>query len=242
MLILKKLRAKDRLVTRRSKKDSWTNYVSSLTTKTPFTEVWSKIRRISGKSTYTPIRILEHNNQILTENQAIANALAQTYESFSSHQSLDPQFITFKKDHEQNHPLLIENDDSALNFPITTTELDEVINSLKNTSPEPDNIPALFLINLPDNGKTLLLKIYNCIWTQKCFPKMWTKAIIIPIPKQNKNTSKPDAYRPVSLTCIICKVLEKIINKRLCGTWKQKIFLPKNKVAFENNVLLMITL
>ena len=32
----------------------------------------------------------------------------------------------------------------------------------------------------------------------------------------------PEAYRPISLTCIMCKLLEKIVNKRLCWHLQQQ--------------------
>ena len=42
-------------------------------------------------------------------------------------------------------------------------------------------------------------------------PQDWRDAKIVPIYKKG-NRSEPGNYRPVSLTCIVCKVMERIIK------------------------------
>src|SRR6218665_3361425 len=42
-------------------------------------------------------------------------------------------------------------------------------------------------------------------------PQDWRDANIVPIYKKG-NRSEPGNYRPVSLTCIVCKVMERIIK------------------------------
>ncbi|KAF0690064.1 Uncharacterized protein FWK35_00034059, partial [Aphis craccivora] len=39
--------------------------------------------------------------------------------------------------------------------------------------------------------------------------------IVIPILKADKNKFEINSYRPISLTCTLCKLLEKIVNRRL---------------------------
>ena len=41
------------------------------------------------------------------------------------------------------------------------------------------------------------------------------ESLIVPIPKPKKDQSVPANYRPISLTSVICKVTERIINNRL---------------------------
>lgn len=41
------------------------------------------------------------------------------------------------------------------------------------------------------------------------------QAIVIPILKPEKNKFNITSYRPISLTCTFCKLLEKIVNRRL---------------------------
>ncbi|GBL74320.1 hypothetical protein AVEN_235304-1 [Araneus ventricosus] len=60
-----------------------------------------------------------------------------------------------------------------------------------------------------------LLHLYNRIWHEHCFPFSWQQAIIIPIPKPGKDPSNPLNYRPIALTNCLCKLMEKMVNRRL---------------------------
>ena len=48
-------------------------------------------------------------------------------------------------------------------------------------------------------------------------PKAWKHAIILPIAKPGKDSSVPSNYRPISLTNVLCKTMEKLVTNRL--TW-----------------------
>ena len=61
------------------------------------------------------------------------------------------------------------------------------------------------------------MNIFNYIWTTGKFPEDRTYATIIPIPKPRKDPAEPNNYRPIALTSLLCKTLERMINKRL--TW-----------------------
>jgi ribonuclease HI len=68
---------------------------------------------------------------------------------------------------------------------------------------------------LPENALLYLLEIFNKFYKENYFPRQWRKATIIPIPKPNKNHNNPNNYRPIALTSVICKTMERIINERL---------------------------
>ena len=53
------------------------------------------------------------------------------------------------------------------------------------------------------------------IWNNGVFPDQWRNAIVIPIPKPNKNKFNLANYRPISLINTMRKIMEKIVNKRL---------------------------
>ena len=47
-------------------------------------------------------------------------------------------------------------------------------------------------------------------------PKEWKMAIVSPVCKgNNKKLSDPASYRPVSLTCIACRLLERVIKEQM---------------------------
>ena len=43
----------------------------------------------------------------------------------------------------------------------------------------------------------------------------WKKAVIIPLLKMNKDPSKRNSYRPVSLTPVLANVIERMVVNRL---------------------------
>ncbi|XP_043262527.1 uncharacterized protein LOC122403220 [Colletes gigas] len=115
---------------------------------------------------------------------------------------------------------------------ILPTELKSALKSVKNSSPGPDNIPNIFIQQLPKAGINYLLDIYNCIWLNGVFPTKWQEAIVVPILKPGKNKLRIDSYRPIALTCCLCKLLEKVICKRLRWYLETNNLLGKNQNGF----------
>ena len=71
------------------------------------------------------------------------------------------------------------------------------------------------LKNLSDEGKNYLLELLNYIFSEGVLPENWKLAYIIPILKQGKDPMDVKSYRPISLTSCLCKLFERILNKRL---------------------------
>ena len=53
------------------------------------------------------------------------------------------------------------------------------------------------------------------MWHTGILPETWKEAIVIPIPKQGKDSTNPSNYRPIALTSYICKSMERKVNYRL---------------------------
>ena len=51
------------------------------------------------------------------------------------------------------------------------------------------------------------------MWTEGKFLDIWRQTTVIP--KQGKDNSDPQNYRPISLTSCLCKIMERMINDRL---------------------------
>ena len=69
--------------------------------------------------------------------------------------------------------------------------------------------------NSPDDAKQFLVKVMNNMWENSIFPDKWRHSHVIPIPKPGKNHSIAVNYRPIALTSVICKIMERIVNVRL---------------------------
>lgn len=84
-----------------------------------------------------------------------------------------------------------------------------------NSTPGPDDVHPFMIKNHPDNGFEYVLQAYNLIRTTDTFPKTWRHSTTIPIFKPDKKPELPNSYRRISLTSVLCKILEKMVSKRL---------------------------
>jgi len=208
-------RAEARRATRCAKRESWRTYVSQLTSKTPSNKTWSMIRRITGKHTRPPVNHLQVNDRLIEHPQEIANALASNISHNSSTHHCTDRFQRFKARQEQNQ-LKFESDNSEdYNAPFSLAELQEALHRANDSAAGPDNIHYQMLKHLPDPSLAVLLKVFNNIWESGKFPRSWSTATVIPIPKPGKDPSFLDSYRPIALTSCICKTFERLVNNRL---------------------------
>ena len=81
-------------------------------------------------------------------------------------------------------------------------------------APGVDELVPMFLTALSDEISVPLSKIYNRSLREGEVPNDWRDANVSPIFKSGSR-AVPGNYRPVSLTCVLCKVLESIIRDKL---------------------------
>ncbi|MCP4976837.1 MAG: reverse transcriptase family protein, partial [Maribacter sp.] len=70
--------------------------------------------------------------------------------------------------------------------------------------------------------------IYQFSYVTEQLPECWLKADVIPIFKKKGSPSSPAGYRPISLTCIACKIMEGIISEQLTD------YLARNNVITQS--------
>ena len=78
-----------------------------------------------------------------------------------------------------------------------------------------DGIEAAFMKNLPESWRVRWLDVFNDCWREGFCPGIWKKALVIPILKQGKDPKSRSSYRPVSLTSICVKTMERMTLGRL---------------------------
>ena len=235
----KKQKSIAKRIVKDSKKKSWLNYLETINHQTPNKELWKKIKAIEGRP-YAPITTLKENGKILNNTSDIANILGQSFANNSSNHNYSKEFQNYKESYNkfQKHNIISAAEDkyeSPLNSNLTYNELIKALDNSKNSSPGPDNIPNILLKNLPDIALKTLLYIYNIIWKYRVFPEAWQHAIVVPILKPGKIKFDKNSYRPISLTCCLCKLMEKIINKRLRWYLESENILHKTQSGFREN-------
>ena len=99
-----------------------------------------------------------------------------------------------------------------------------VENKLKTLDPYkaqgPDQIPSRVLKELSRELSTPLSIIFNKSMESACIPNDWKKAEVTAIYKKGSKQD-PGNYRPVSLTCIACKILESFIRDAIVSHMKE---------------------
>ena len=77
-----------------------------------------------------------------------------------------------------------------------------------------DGIPPKLLKEIVEQISTPFAKLFNLPLEEGIFPSEWKEANITPIFKKGSK-NKPDNYRPVSLTSVVCKLLETLIRDHM---------------------------
>ena len=182
--------------------------------------------------TSAPI-VLENNQELLTGNKA-ANQFVDNFERVS-----DLNIPTERKREvhaAQKQYRDMKPDDDVMTENFTEKELEEAIKCLKKEkSPGPDGITNEILQHMGKSAKNILLKIFNASWVNSSVPQSWRDATMIPIHKKGKDKSKPDSYRPISLTSCVGKLMERMINTRLTWYLEKKQLISPTQAGFRQN-------
>lgn len=121
---------------------------------------------------------------------------------------------------------------------ITLTE-EGIFNLLLNIDPKksvgPDLIPNAFLVRYSEWVAKYLLILFQNSLEKGVVPKEWKVAKIIPVFKSGdkKNVSN---YRPISLTCQCCKLLEHIISRHIYDYVEREKILAASQHGFRKGL------
>jgi len=98
-------------------------------------------------------------------------------------------------------------------------------------SPGPDNVHPLLLKECATVLAKPLSSIFEQSYESGTLPDEWRTAHIVPIFKKGNRTD-PANYRPVSLTCVPCKIMETIIKENLVKFWEDNDTFCKEQHGF----------
>lgn len=162
-------------------------------------------KKLKSKHQLPPL--LNNNGKILTD-------------SIDKAEQLNNHFVSiFKQDNGNLPPIsnltFLDNITPMQNIVITAQQVKKTISLLKNSvSNTPDQIPSSFFKNTSSTLSQPICDLFNFSLKHGLVPDLWRQAIITPIHKKGpKNTAAN--YRPISLTSVLCRVLEHIIHDHL---------------------------
>lgn len=162
-------------------------------------------------------------NQMLTDDPAtMADMFASSFEAvYTSHANTNP--YPHQTSHTQMDPILLQQQDvrdaiSILNWDSATG---------------PDDIHPALLKSCSEALVFPLFKVFSLSLSEARLPLIWKTSIVIPIYKKGSHYD-PLNYRPISLTSVVCKCLERIIVKHLNSYLESHDILSNHQFGFRS--------
>jgi hypothetical protein len=111
----------------------------------------------------------------------------------------------------------------------------KVLKILKHLKPSsstgPDGLPNILLKKIAYSIAEPLAFIFDMSFKSHTLPSSWLHAFVIPVFKKGV-TSSPSNYRPISLTCVCCRVMERVINHELMDYLLKHKLITKHQHGF----------
>ena len=113
-------------------------------------------------------------------------------------------------------PKLNKEEAENPNRPVTADEIGAVIKKLPtHKSPRPDGFTVEFYKAFKEEITPILHRLFKKFQSDGRLPNSFYEASFILIPKPEKDTTKKENFRPISLMNIDAKILKKIVANRI---------------------------
>nr|XP_014273202.1 uncharacterized protein LOC106678891 [Halyomorpha halys] len=202
------LRQKSDILKRRiitSKREVYRKLLENMDFRKDGTKAYKFLSRIDRDSTGANEPMID-GLKVLTRQDDIAKKFCKIFAQTSN----------FKPKHKIPRITWNKEAKSEINEPFSMSELTLALEDTKSgKAPGIDGIHPEFLKHIGSNAKRVILKFINLTWERGCIPDLWRKSQVIPIIKKSKSHNSFDSYRPVALTSAFCKVVEKMVLRRL---------------------------
>ena len=187
--------------------------------------VWNYVKKQRKSGNAMP-DLKKKDGSYTSNDQEAAEALNEQY------------FDTFTKENITNIPDIDKKpirSDPLRNFNINRERVLKAIKNLKiNKSPGIDGIHPRVLKEIAEVISDPIALIYKKSLDESELPRQWKDAEITPIYKKEQR-NLPKNYRPVSLTSIICKILEKLIVEEIINHIKTNKLHCEQQHGFTSN-------
>ena len=114
----------------------------------------------------------------------------------------------------------IKTTSNATDFPRFEIDSTAVLKELRHINPRkgagPDGLIPRILKICAEQLTPVITRLFQASISAKITPQIWKTATIKPLPKTSKPSQIKD-YRPIALTCCLCKILEKLLKRYICA-------------------------
>ena len=208
------------------RKSHW-NYVNDILQTTQETgnnkPFWSYIK--SQKQDSTGVAPLRFEGNLCSDAEGKAKALSEQFSSVFTEDT--PETANIKSEGPSYPPI-----------PDLTIREEGIEKLLAGLNPSkasgPDEIPARLLKELAKELAPVVTSLFKQSISTGDVPEEWTSAWITPVFKKGSR-SDPANYRPVSLTCILCKLMEHVLCTHIRGHLDRHGILAPENHGFRSN-------
>jgi len=162
------------------------------------------------------------NNNLVTDKVGKANIFYRYFASVFTHDD----------NNKPHFPRRVDPNTSCCDVTFTPVKVMRILRALKpKISYGPDGFPNLLLKQLSSVIYEPLSFIFQSSFRLQILPACWLHALVTPVFKKGL-TSSPSNYRPISLTCVCCRIMERNINIELINYLFQHGLISKYQHGF----------
>jgi Reverse transcriptase (RNA-dependent DNA polymerase)/Endonuclease-reverse transcriptase len=203
---------------------------------------WNRWKK-TQPSTYTSLNSIPHpiTGNLPTDLTQSLEHLAIHFENIST-LPVDPLHLPVKEiinawsdKNQQDEQIEKDSDDQSVNdlnalFPEDLVQ-EQCTMQHTNTAPGVDHIPALFLKHAGKLFFRYLTQLYNFSWYYSIVPDEWKSANVCALFKKGERTNANN-YRPISVTLIIIRTMEHLIQRRFSSFIESRKILSDYQFGF----------
>ena len=230
------LKTKYNILTKRIKSEiedhynkHWLYNIEKANRKSSSKPLWDNVNKFrTGKSSKNIPNLIFGDNGYESDKgktELFAEILGETFNNTNKFDETFDREVEYEvKKFKQN-----DCDVNANSIPLfTLSELDDCLSELRKGAPGFDKVNNLYLKNISEEFKLVLLKLFNNCLKEGKIPDDWKRSRINMIPKKSGLSNDPNEYRPISLTSCLCKLFERLLIKRTVD------FLETNKILLNS--------
>lgn len=200
------------------KSDKWKNFCNSINgMHISDSKLWKKLRSIEkgGEPTHSRNPTLVVNGIPVNDSTKTSNAFADSLESIFQDID-DPEYDAKHKKTVINSNKNLFNEMAHEPNCTNEFEISRIIKNIRGRgAPGIDKITNKVIKQLPSIYHDILAQLYNACLKLSYFPDAWKVAVIVMIPKPNKDHTLVDNYRPISLLNTLGKLFERVIASKM---------------------------
>lgn len=198
---------------------------------------WATWRRCTGKGRELPVlSIIDASGTLPVSAEQSLNRIA----SYFADQCVPRASESMEeRAHERSvlnklSKLVRRSEPGPFGAEFSAAEVDTVIALLPTgKAAGPDDVPAELLIHMPAAAREVIRSVLNFSYSRGVLPQGWRDANAVPLYKEAGSQSNAGSYRPISLTVILCKLVESMLLKRFEPLMKK---LYAHQFAYRNGV------